>query len=295
MTRPVRKAIFPVGGLGTRFLPATKAMPKEMLPVVDKPLIQYAVEEARAAGIEEFIFVTGRGKSAIEDHFDHSFELHNVLTERGKKAELAALDASLLPAGQVAYTRQQEPLGLGHAVWCARHLVGREPFAVLLADDLVLAKTPCLKQLVDAYAQKGGNVVAVMDVPREHTNRYGILDVAHDDGRLAAVKGLVEKPAPAKAPSTLSIIGRYVLQPEVFDHLDRQERGAGGEIQLTDAMARMIGAMPFHGLRFDGVRYDCGDKIGFLQANVAFALARDDMGEAARRAVADALNGRGPR
>jgi UTP--glucose-1-phosphate uridylyltransferase len=295
MTRPVRKAVFPVGGLGTRFLPATKAMPKEMLPVVDKPLIQYAVEEARAAGIEEFIFVTGRGKSAIEDHFDHSFELHNVLTERGKKAELAALDASLLPAGQVAYTRQQEPLGLGHAVWCARHLVGREPFAVLLADDLVLAKTPCLKQLVEVHAQKGGNVVAVMDVPREHTNRYGILDIAHDDGRLAAVKGLVEKPAPAKAPSTLSIIGRYVLQPEVFDHLDRQERGAGGEIQLTDAMARMIGAMPFHGLRFEGVRYDCGDKIGFLQANVAFALARDDMGEAARRAVAEALDGRGPR
>jgi UTP--glucose-1-phosphate uridylyltransferase len=295
MTRPVRKAVFPVGGLGTRFLPATKAMPKEMLPVVDKPLIQYAVEEARAAGIEEFIFVTGRGKSAIEDHFDHSFELHNVLTERGKKAELAALDASLLPAGQVAYTRQQEPLGLGHAVWCARHLVGREPFAVLLADDLVLAKTPCLKQLVEVHAQKGGNVVAVMDVPREHTNRYGILDIAHDDGRLAAVKGLVEKPAPAKAPSTLSIIGRYVLQPEVFDHLDRQERGAGGEIQLTDAMARMIGAMPFHGVRFEGVRYDCGDKIGFLQANVAFALARDDMGEAARRAVAEALDGRGPR
>jgi UTP--glucose-1-phosphate uridylyltransferase len=294
MTRPVRKAVFPVGGLGTRFLPATKALPKEMLPVVDKPLIQYAVEEARAAGIEQFIFVTARGKSAIEDHFDHSVELHNVLTERGKKAELAALDAARLPPGQVSYTRQQEPLGLGHAVWCARHLVGREPFAVLLADDLVLAKTPCLKQLVDAHAQKGGNVVAVMDVPREHTNRYGILDVAHDDGRLAEVRGLVEKPAPAKAPSTLSIIGRYVLQPEVFDHLDRQERGAGGEIQLTDAMARMIGAMPFHGLRFEGVRYDCGDKIGFLQANVAFALARDDMGEAARRAVAAALEGAGP-
>jgi UTP--glucose-1-phosphate uridylyltransferase len=293
MTRPVRKAVFPVGGLGTRFLPATKAMPKEMLPVVDKPLIQYAVEEARAAGVEEFIFVTGRGKSAIEDHFDHSYELHDVLSGRNKAAELKALEASMLPAGQVAYTRQQEPLGLGHAVWCARHLVGREPFAVLLADDLVLSRTPCLKQLVDAYEEKGGNVVAVMDVPREHTNRYGILDVAKDDGRLAEIKGLVEKPAPAKAPSTLSIIGRYVLQPDVFDHLDRQDRGAGGEIQLTDAMARMIGAMPFHGLRFEGVRYDCGDKIGFLQANVAFALARPDMGEAARRAIAEVMNGGG--
>ena len=291
MTRPVRKAVFPVGGLGTRFLPATKAMPKEMLPVVDKPLIQYAVEEARAAGIEEFIFVTGRGKTAIEDHFDHSYELHDVLSGRNKTAELNVLEQSLLAPGQVAYTRQQEPLGLGHAVWCARNLVGREPFAVLLADDLVLAQTPCLKQLVDAYDEKGGNMVAVMDVPREHTNRYGILDVAKDDGRLAEIKGLVEKPAPEKAPSTLSIIGRYVLQPEVFDHLDRQERGAGGEIQLTDAMARTIGAMPFHGLRFEGVRYDCGDKIGFLQANVAFALARDDMGEAARRAITEVISG----
>ena len=293
MTRPVRKAVFPVGGLGTRFLPATKAMPKEMLPVVDKPLIQYAVEEARAAGIEEFIFVTGRGKSALEDHFDHSYELHDVLARRGKEAELAVLAESTLKPGQVSYTRQQEALGLGHAVWCARHLVGREPFAVLLPDDLVLAGTPCLKQLVDAYEDKGGNVVAVMDVPREHTNRYGILDVGRDDGRLAEIKGLVEKPAPAEAPSTLSIIGRYVLQPDVFDHLDRQERGAGGEIQLTDAMAKMIGTMPFHGLRFEGVRYDCGDKVGFLQANVAFALARADLGEAARRAVADVLNGGG--
>jgi UTP--glucose-1-phosphate uridylyltransferase len=293
MTRPVRKAVFPVGGLGTRFLPATKAMPKEMLPVVDKPLIQYAVEEARAAGIEEFIFVTGRGKSALEDHFDHCYELHDVLARRGKNAELAVLAESTLKPGQISYTRQQEALGLGHAVWCARHLVGREPFAVLLPDDLVLARTPCLKQLVDAYEQKGGNVVAVMDVPREHTNRYGILDVARDDGRLAEIKGLVEKPSPAEAPSTLSIIGRYVLQPDVFDHLDRQERGAGGEIQLTDAMAKMIGTMPFHGLRFEGVRYDCGDKVGFLQANVAFALARADLGEAARRAVADVLNGGG--
>src|SRR5574338_165846 len=265
MRKPLRKAIFPVGGLGTRFLPATKAMPKEMLPVVDKPLIQYAVEEARAAGIEELIFVTGRGKGAIEDHFDYSYELQETLKERNKDTELALIDNLIPNPGEVAYIRQQEARGLGHAVWCARNLVGNEPFAVLLADDLVQSDIPCLKQMVEIYNEVGGNVVAVMDVPREHTDRYGVLDVAHDDGRLAAVKGLVEKPAPAEAPSTLSILGRYVLQPEVFDHLDRQERGAGGEIQLTDAMARMIGGVPFHGLRFEGVRYDCGDKIGFLQ------------------------------
>lgn len=277
MTRRIRKAVFPVGGLGTRFLPATKSMPKEMLTVVDKPLIHYAVEEAQAAGIEEFIFVTGRGKSVIEDHFDHSYELDDTLAARNKSAELEALRAWMPGAGQVAYTRQQEPLGLGHAVWCARNLVGDEPFAVLLADDLVLAKTPCLKQLVEAYERTGGNMVAVMDVPRENTGRYGILDVASDDGRLAEVKGLVEKPAPADAPSTLSIIGRYILQPEVFRHLDRRERGAGGEIQLTDSLAAMIGDGPFHGLRFEGERFDCGDKVGFLKANVAFALARDDL------------------
>jgi UTP--glucose-1-phosphate uridylyltransferase len=277
MTRRIRKAVFPVGGLGTRFLPATKSMPKEMLTVVDKPLIHYAVEEAQAAGIEEFIFVTGRGKSVIEDHFDHSYELDDTLAARNKSAELEAIRAWMPGAGQVAYTRQQEPLGLGHAVWCARNLVGDEPFAVLLADDLVLAKTPCLKQLVEAYERTGGNMVAVMDVPRENTGRYGILDIASDDGRLAEVKGLVEKPAPADAPSTLSIIGRYILQPEVFRHLDRRERGAGGEIQLTDSLAAMIGNGPFHGLRFEGERFDCGDKVGFLKANVAFALARDDL------------------
>ena len=277
MTRRIRKAVFPVGGLGTRFLPATKSMPKEMLTVVDKPLIHYAVEEAQAAGIEEFIFVTGRGKSVIEDHFDHSYELDDTLAARSKSAELEAIRAWMPGAGQVAYTRQQEPLGLGHAVWCARNLVGDEPFAVLLADDLVLAKTPCLKQLVEAYERTGGNMVAVMDVPRENTGRYGILDVASDDGRLAEVKGLVEKPAPADAPSTLSIIGRYILQPEVFRHLDRRERGAGGEIQLTDSLAAMIGNGPFHGLRFEGERFDCGEKAGFLKANVAFALARDDL------------------
>ena len=285
MTSPIRKAIFPVGGLGTRFLPVTKALPKEMLPVVDKPLIQYAVEEARAAGIEEFIFVTGRGKSAIEDHFDHSYELRDTLMARDKKAELDALEDMLLEPGQVAYIRQQEPLGLGHAVWCARHMIHGEPVAVLSADDLVLSEVPCLKQVIDAYTEVGGNLAAVMDVPREHTDRYGILDVVADDGRLAQARGLVEKPAPAAAPSTLSIIGRYILDPAVFDELDRQETGAGGEIQLTDAMARTIGRVPFHGLRFEGRRFDCGSKAGFLEANVAYALERDDLRSEMREIV----------
>jgi UTP--glucose-1-phosphate uridylyltransferase len=273
----VRKAVFPVGGLGTRFLPATKAMPKEMLPIVDKPLIQYAVEEAKAAGITEFIFVTGRGKTAIEDHFDYSFELETVLAARGRKKELALVRSFLPDPGQVAYTRQLEPLGLGHAVWCARELVGDEPFAILLADDLVLAKTPCLKQLVQVHEKTQGNVVAVIDVPRDQTNRYGIIDIGKDDGTLAEVKGLVEKPKPADAPSTLSIIGRYILGPEVFDHLGKGVKGAGGEIQLTDAMAQMIGKTPFHGLRFEGRRFDCGDKAGFVEAQIAFALAREDL------------------
>ena len=277
MAQSVRKAVFPVGGLGTRFLPATKAMPKEMLPVVDKPLIQYAVEEARAAGIEEFIFVTGRGKSAIEDHFDHSWELEDTLAERKKSAELAALSAWRPEAGQVAYTRQQEPLGLGHAVWCARRLVGDEPFAVLLADDLILTETPCLQQMVESHAKVGGNMIAVMEVDHEHTQRYGVLTPGKDDGRLVEVKGLVEKPTPAEAPSNLAVIGRYILSPTVFDHLDRRERGAGGEIQLTDAMAKLIGNEPFHGLRFQGTRFDCGDKLGFFQANIAFARARPEM------------------
>ncbi len=285
MPQAPRKAIFPVGGLGTRFLPATKALPKEMLPVVDKPLIQYAVEEARAAGIEEFIFVTGRGKSAIEDHFDHSYELRDTLMARDKKAELDALEDMLLEPGQVAYIRQQEPLGLGHAVWCARHMIHGEPVAVLLADDLVLSETPCLAQMVEAHARVGGNLAAVEDVPREQTDRYGILDVVADDGRLAKAQGLVEKPAPATAPSTLSIIGRYILDPVVFDELDRQETGAGGEIQLTDAMARTIGRVPFHGLRFEGRRFDCGSKAGFLEANVAYALERDDLRSDVREIV----------
>ena len=277
MTKRVRKAVFPVGGLGTRFLPVTKAMPKEMLPVVDKPLIQYAVEEALEAGIEEIIFVTGRGKAAIEDFFDHSFELRQVLVERGKDAELRTIEFPVLEAGSIVYTRQQDPLGLGHAVWCARELVGDEPFAILLADDLVLADTPCLKQMVEVFGETGGNVVAVEDVPPENTDRYGILDVASDDGRLAEVRGLVEKPDPAEAPSTLSIIGRYILLPEIFNYLSERKKGAGGEIQLTDSMARMIGNTPFHGLRFQGTRFDCGDKAGFFEANVAFALARPEL------------------
>ncbi len=275
--KKVRKAVFPVGGLGTRFLPATKAMPKEMLPIVDKPVIQYAVEEARAAGIEEFIFVTGRGKSAIEDHFDRSDDLREQLLSRGKSAEVEALDSWVPGPGQVAYTRQQEPLGLGHAVWCARNLVGDEPFAVLLADDLVQSESPCLKQMVDVYERIGGNLVAVEEVPKEHTGRYGVLEPGEDDGNLVVVKGLVEKPDPANAPSTLAVIGRYILMPQVFDELSRVRAGSGGEIQLTDAMAVMLGDYPFHGLRFSGRRFDCGTKAGFVQANVAFALGRDDL------------------
>jgi UTP--glucose-1-phosphate uridylyltransferase len=285
MPAPVRKAVFPVGGLGTRFLPATKALPKEMLPVVDKPLIEYAVDEARAAGIEEIIFVTGRGKSAIEDHFDYSYELSDTLRSRGKTKELSQIEASILKPGSIAYTRQQEPMGLGHAVWCARHLVGEEPFAVLLADDLVQSKKPCLQQMMEAYQDVGGNIVAVMDVPREHTNRYGILDVVEDDGRLAKAKGLVEKPKPEEAPSTLSIIGRYVLDPSVMRALESQQAGAGGEIQLTDAMARTIRDVPFHGLRFEGRRFDCGDKAGFIEANVAFALRHAEIGDQVSRIV----------
>ena len=285
MPQKVRTAVFPVGGLGTRFLPATKAMPKEMLPVVDKPLIQYAVEEARAAGIERFIFVTGRGKAAIEDHFDYSFELDAMLQARDKLDGLEIVREMMMPPGSISYVRQQEPMGLGHAVWCAKALVGDEPFAVLLPDDLVQSNTPCLKQLLEVYEETGGNVVAVMDVPREHTQRYGILDVESDDGRLASVKGLVEKPKPDVAPSTLSIIGRYVLLPQVMDFLAEKVVGAGGEIQLTDAMARTIGSHPFHGLRFEGKRFDCGDKVGFMEANVAFALARPDLGADMRTAL----------
>ena len=285
--KPVRKAIFPVGGLGARFLPATKAMPKEMLPIADRPLIQYAVEEAKAAGIEQFIFVTGRGKAAIEDHFDHSYELHATLTERGRKRDLALI-ADLLPLpGQVAYIRQQHPNGLGHAVWCARHLAAGEPVAVLLADDMVMAAKPCLQQMVEEYTRVGGNLVAVMDVPREHTNRYGVLATGKEEGRLVEVRGLVEKPKPEEAPSTLSVIGRYILQPEVFGLIADQTPGAGGEIQLTDALARMIGHGPVHGYRFEGKRFDCGDKAGFIEATIAYALKHEVIGGKVRDILRD--------
>ncbi len=286
MANPIRKAVFPVAGQGTRFLPATKAMPKEMLPVVDRPLIQYAVDEARAAGIEEFIFVTGRAKSAIEDHFDASSELERSLEQQGKTEALAAIREVMPEAGRIAYTRQQHPLGLGHAVWCARYLIGDEPFAVLLADDLILAEPGCLSQMIDVYERTGGNLVAAEDVPTEHTDRYGILDVAEDDGTLARARALVEKPDPADAPSTLSIIGRYILQPQVLRELDRQEKGAGGEIQLTDAMARTIGDISFHGLRFEGRRFDCGNRLGFIEANIAFGLDRDDMTDRVKKILA---------
>ena len=278
--KPIRKAVFPVAGLGTRFLPATKSVPKELLPVVDRPLIQYAVDEAIEAGIEQMIFVTGRGKSAIEDHFDIAFELEATMSGRGKSLEV--LDATRLKPGAVAYVRQQEPMGLGHAVWCARHIVGDEPFAVLLADDFMLGKPGCLKQMVEAYNKIGGNLICAEEVPDDQTHRYGIITPGARDGSLTEVKGLVEKPAPGTAPSNLSVIGRYILQPEVMRVLAGQEKGAGGEIQLTDAMARMIGDQPFHGLTFAGTRYDCGDKAGFIQANIAVALERADIGPAVR-------------
>ncbi len=282
MTKPLRKAVLPVAGLGTRFLPATKAMAKEMLPVVDKPLIQYAVEEARAAGIDQFCLVTGRGKTAIVEHFDIAFELEATLRQRGKEADLRNLRSWQLPPGAMVTVRQQEPLGLGHAIWCARAFIGDDPFAILLPDDLVLSETPCMGQLADAYHQTGGCVVAVTEVPREHTSRYGILDIGADDGRLVEVKGLVEKPKPEDAPSNLSIIGRYILSPKVLDYLSMMQRGAGNEVQLTDAMAKMIGQVPFHGLRYEGRRFDCGDKIGFLEAQIAFALKRPDMADAVK-------------
>jgi len=285
MKQRVRKAVFPVAGLGTRFLPATKAMPKEMLTLVDRPLIQHAVDEARAAGIEQFIFVTSRGKGALEDHFDNNNDLKRTLEARNKNHALELLKKTDIESGQLLFTRQREPLGLGHAVWCARHLVGNEPFAILLADDVVLAEKPCLKQMIEAYDELGGNFVGVVDVPRAQTNRYGILDVESDDGRLAKVRGLVEKPEPQKAPSTLSIIGRYILQPEIFTELENKQIGAGGEIQLTDAMARLIAKQPFYGLRYKGTRYDCGDKVGFIAANVAFALAHEEIGLSVREAL----------
>ena len=284
MKRRIRKAVFPVAGLGTRFLPATKAMPKEMLPIVDKPLIHYAVEEAKSAGIEQFFFVTSRAKSAIDDHFDRAFELEATLRERGKTELIEELEAHLPEPGQIAYIRQQTPLGLGHAVWCARGLVGDEPFAVLLADDLLVCEQPCLAQMVEAYAEVGGNLAAVIEVPREHTRRYGVLDIVADDGRLVRARGVVEKPEPAAAPSTSTIIGRYIIQPEVFGHLARGEAGSGGEIQLTDALERLIeDGQSFHGLRFAGRRYDCGDKLGYLEATIALGLTHPELGPGLRR------------
>ena len=291
MAQRVRKAVLPVAGLGTRFLPATKAMPKEMLTVVDRPLIQYAVEECLAAGIEEFVFVTGRNKGALEDHFDSAYELEATLEQRGKARELKQTREATLRAGNAIFTRQQKPLGLGHAVWCARDWIGDEPFAVLLPDELTISSPTSIAQLVAAHEETDGSVVAVMDVPREQTKNYGIAAVKAEKGGLLEITGMVEKPKPEDAPSTLAFIGRYVLLPEVFEHLDRHETGAGGEIQLTDAMARMIGRAPFHALRYEGRRYDCGSRIGFLEANVAVALHRSDSREETRALLNKLLKG----
>ncbi len=278
MPKPLRKAVLPVAGLGTRFLPATKQMAKEMLPVVDKPLIHYAVEEARAAGIEQFCFVTGRGKTMLVDQFDVAYELERTLAERGKQKELDTLRAQALPPGAIISTRQQVPLGLGHAIWCARAFIGDDPFAILLPDDLMQCEVSCTKQLADAYNETGGNVVAIEEVPKERVSSYGVIAPGATKGNLVEVTGLVEKPPVEKAPSNLTVIGRYVLMPEVIGHLAKFEKGAGGEIQLTDGMAKLIGNQPFHGLRYEGRRFDCGDKGGYLEAQIAFALAREDMG-----------------
>ena len=276
----IRKAVLPVAGLGTRFLPATKAMPKEMLTVVDRPLIQHVVDEARAAGIEHLIFVTGRNKGVIEDHFDSQYELERTLAERGKKGELDELKADLPLPGQTSFTRQQAPLGLGHAVWCAREIVGDEPFAVLLPDVLHHGSPPCLAQMIEAYEAHGGNHISVAPVPDDQTHAYGIAGVEDTKARVSPVTAMVEKPKPGTAPSNLHISGRYILQPEVFQLLEQGKRGAGGEIQLTDAMLALSKRQPFYAVRFDGTIYDCGTKIGFLAANVAYALARGDLAPA---------------
>ena len=276
--RPLRKAVFPVAGLGTRLLPATKTMPKEMLTVVDRPLIQYAVDEAREAGIEQLIFVTGRGKSSLVDYFDYGFELETVMEKAGKSR--AALDGSRTIPGELISVRQQQPLGLGHAVWCARHVVGDEPFAVLLPDDLMVARRGtggALKQMVEAYNRVGGNIVCAEEVAAEKTASYGIVTPGRTDGNLTEVIGLVEKPKPEVAPSRLGVIGRYILQPEVMRILDAKETGAGGEIQLTDAMAKLIGSQAFHAVKVDAVRHDCGDKAGFVLANIALALDNEEL------------------
>lgn len=278
MQHKVTKAVFPVAGMGTRFLPATKSVPKEIMTLVDRPLIQYAIDEARAAGITEFIFVTSRGKGALEDYFDRAPELEATLRAKGKHDLLEVLNATNMDSGAIAYVRQNQALGLGHAVWCARHLIGNEPFAVLLPDDVIAADKPCLKQMVEAYAETGGNMVAAMEVPTERTSSYGVLDVPPSISPLLPVRGMVEKPAPGTAPSNLAVIGRYILSPQVLRNLEGQQAGAGGEIQLTDAIAREIEtANNVYGYRFQGQRFDCGSKAGFLQATVAFGLARDDL------------------
>jgi len=293
MTQMPRKAVFPVAGLGTRFLPATKAVPKEMLTVVDKPVIQYAVEEAIEAGIEHFVFVTGRGKGAIEDHFDIAYELEATLKARGKTAEIAQLEASRPAAGAASFVRQQEPLGLGHAVWCARDIVGNEPFALALPDMLIHAPRGCFAQMMDVYRAHGGNVIAVEEVPHEHVHRYGVVALEQKlDERTHRIAGMVEKPKREEAPSNLIISGRYILQPEIFEKLATQKPGAGGEIQLTDAMIALVAEQAFHAFRFEGTTYDCGDKIGFLTANVALALARPDIAPAFRPVLEKLTAGR---
>ncbi len=280
MRTKVTKAIFPVAGLGTRFLPATKSVPKEIMTLVDRPLIQYAIDEARAAGIKEFIFVTSRGKGALEDYFDHAPQLEQELKKKGKTELLEVLKSTNMESGAIAYVRQHKALGLGHAVWCARRLIGNEPFAVILPDDVIAAEKPCLQQMVEAYEETGGNMVAAMEVPSDKVKSYGVLDVKEDMGAMVRVKGMVEKPAPADAPSNLAVIGRYILSPDVLGNLNKMQSGAGGEIQLTDAIAAEIAqGKDVYGYRFRGQRFDCGSKSGFLQATVAFGLAREDLRE----------------
>jgi len=290
MAKPIRKAVLPVAGLGTRFLPATKAMPKEMLTVVDRPVIQHVVDEAREAGIEHFIFVTGRNKSVIEDHFDRQVELEEALRQRGKMAELAVLEATLPAPGQLSFTRQQEPLGLGHAVWCARHMIGNEPFALLLPDVLMRGRRGCLIEMVEAYAACGGNIIAVQEVAPEEAHQYGIVEIGENTNGFQRIIGMVEKPAKGAAPSNLMITGRYILQPEILDILSSQAAGAGGEIQLTDAMRALLENQEFFAVRYDGQSFDCGNKVGFLAANIAFALAREDMRADLLAALRDILS-----
>ena len=283
MRRKVTKAVFPVAGLGTRFLPATKSVPKEIMTLVDRPLVQYAIDEARAAGIKEFLFITSRGKSALEDYFDESPILERELRKKGKLDILEDLKATNMDSGAIAYMRQHKALGLGHAVWCARRLIGDEPFAVMLPDDVISAEKPCLQQMVEAYEETAGNMVAAMEVPREKTSSYGILDVKEDMGAMVSVKNMVEKPKVEEAPSNLAVIGRYILDPAVLKNLNKLKTGAGGEIQLTDAIAQEIDNTGVYGYRFRGQRFDCGSKAGFLQATVAFGLARDDLKDDLRR------------